>query len=112
MTIAESQTHNPPASASPRNRSHTDRYLPFYLTASIVIHEALLLLFMGNPWLLSKVVPRQSKQIPIEFVQVPKTAQQSAPTDTDRIGAYNSKANPRQRLQLLRVIPHHFVEII
>jgi TonB family protein len=76
-----------------RHQADSNRYLPLLLTASILIHEGLLLLFMGDPWLLSKAAPNSEKQIPIEFVGLdPQQAAQEPPPETDRVALYNSQA--------------------
>jgi TonB family protein len=76
-----------------RNQADSNRYLPLLITASILIHEGLLLLFMGDPWLLSKAAPNSEKQIPIEFVELdPQQAAQEPPPETDRLALYNSQA--------------------
>lgn len=79
-----------------RDQSQSNRYLPLLITASILIHEGLLLLFMGNPWLLSQAAPKSTKQIPIEFVELdPQQRSQEAPTETDRVSLYNSQAQSK-----------------
>jgi len=96
MTTLHPQTLPPQTESTlelRRNRADSNRYLPLLLTASILIHEGLLLLFMGDPWLLSKAASNSEKQIPIEFVELdPQQAAQEPPPDTDRVALYNSQA--------------------
>ncbi|MGA0200880.1 MAG: hypothetical protein ACO3NK_17500, partial [Prochlorotrichaceae cyanobacterium] len=93
MTISQHQTVAESTLEARRDQSTSNRYLPLLITFSILIHEGLLLIFMGNPWLLSKAASSSVEQIPIEFVELdPNQATQDPPLETDNVALQNSRA--------------------
>ncbi|MGA1411633.1 MAG: hypothetical protein ACO37W_18105 [Prochlorotrichaceae cyanobacterium] len=93
MTISQHQTVAESTLEARRDQSTSNRYLPLLITFSILIHEGLLLIFMGNPWLLSKAASSSVEQIPIEFVELdPNQATQDPPVETDNVALQNSRS--------------------
>lgn len=91
-TPAQQPSTIPRVDRSPYDRSPADRYLPLLFTASILLHELLLLWFMGSPSIPTKNSAADGN-IPIEFVEVdPQQQVESNQTDSDRIGIGNSEA--------------------
>ena len=70
MTTLHPQTLPPQTESSlelRRNRADSNRYLPLLLTASILIHEGLLLLFMGIRGSSAKRLPTVRNKFPLSL---------------------------------------------
>lgn len=99
------QQPTPRVDRTKNDRSSSDRYLPLLFTASILLHEFLLLWFMGSPSSLSRASAEKG-DIPISFVEVDPQQQVDRPqTASDRIGLGNSEAGEVDRLSSLNRLP-------